>query len=235
VGTAGLWLMKGYATFTLEGAGDARWYATMLADMLAQVHAGVFPVWMGQSVTQFNGAIYPLRIAPGFHYLGALLDALTLRALGVVALQNLLVTAVGVATIFSAYFGLARLIPGRRWLAAALAFLFLACPGVLGMAYKSDLLMSWTTLPWVALAWFATIRSFRKPDSCPTMLLLGASLGMCWWGHSPIALWMTLIAAAAQAARLAASRPGPASWAHALAGAGPVSYTHLDVYKRQIP
>jgi hypothetical protein len=219
MGIAGLWLMQGFATFTLTGAGDSLWYSMMLADMVTQVRAGVFPVWMGQSITQFNGAIYPLRIAPGFHYLGALFDLLTLRALGVIALQNLMLTMVGIGTLFSAYFGLVVLVPGRRWLAAGMATLFFACPGVLGMAYKSDLFMSWMTLPWVAVAWFATLRSFRR-DSYPTMLLLGASLGLCWWGHSPIALWMTLIAGAAQAIRLAVRGRSPAAWLGALAGAG---------------
>ncbi|HXQ82328.1 MAG TPA: hypothetical protein VN775_13505 [Opitutaceae bacterium] len=220
LGLTGLWLMQGYASSTLYGAGDALWYAMMLADMLTQVHAGVFPVWVGQSVTQFNGAIYPLRIAPGFHYFGALIDGLTLRALGVIALQNLMVTVVGVGTVLAAYAGLARLVPGRRWLAAGLATLFFACPGVLGMAYKNDLIMSWMTLPWVALAWYAIIRSFRDGASRAPMLLLGASLGLCWWGHSPIALWMTLIASAGQIARFAVTRPGRSSWAGALAGAG---------------
>jgi len=215
---AGLWLMQGYEAFTLYGAGDAAWYAMMLADMLTQVHAGVFPVWLGQSITQFNGAIYPLRIAPGFHYMGALIDVLTLRALGVIALQNALLTVVGVWTILFAYAGLALLIPSRRWLAAGFATLFFACPGVLGMAYKNDLFMSWMTLPWVALAWFATIRSFRCGGSYPTMLLLGVSLGLCWWGHSPIALWMTLIASAAQIVRFAVARPDRVAWVRALAG-----------------
>lgn len=220
IGITALWLMRGYAASTLHGAGDAAWYAMMLADVLTQVRAGVFPVWIGQSITQFNGAIYPIRIAPGFHYAGALLDALTLRTLGVVALQNLLLTIMAVGTVFSAYFGLALIVPGRRWIAAGLAMMFFACPGVLGMAYKSDLFMSWMTMPWVALAWFATIRSFSDEAPPATMLLLGASLGLCWWGHSPIALWMTMIAGAAQVVRLAVTRPGGASWVRAFAGAG---------------
>ncbi len=220
IGITGLWLINGYAAFTLHGAGDAAWYSMMLGDMLAQVRAGVFPVWLGQSITQFNGAIYPLRIAPGFHYLGAFLDVLTLRALGVIALQNLMLTAVGVGTVFSAYFGLALIVPGRRWLAAGLAVVFFACPGVLGMAYKSDLFMSWLTMPWVALAWFAIIRSFRNEDPSSTMLVLGGSLGLCWWCHSPIALWMTMIAGAAQIVRVAVARPGAAACARGLAGAG---------------
>jgi hypothetical protein len=217
---AGFWLLRGYATFNLNGAGDARWYGMMLADMLAQVHHGVFPVWLGQSVTQFNGAIYPLRIAPGFHYLGALLDALTFRALGVLAVQNLLLTLTGMGAIFCCYFSLAHLIPNRRWLAMGLAILFLSCPGILGMVYKNDLFMSWVTLPWVVLAWFATIQAFRDEGRLGTMAILGVALGLCWWGHSPIALWTSLLAGAIQVVRVVAARPSRSGWLAALGGIG---------------
>jgi hypothetical protein len=214
-----LWLMRGFARYTLHGTGDALWYGTMLADMVAQTRAGVFPVWLGQSLYQFNGAIYPLRIAPAFHYLGVLLDTLTMHTLGVFALQNLLITLLGVGAIFSAFFGLGALLPGRRWLAAGLAVLYLSCPGVLGIAYNTDLFMSWTTLPCVPLVWFATVRSFRDGGALGSLLLLGGSLGLCWWGHSPIALWMTLLAGAMQLVRVAAQRPHGRSWLHLTVGA----------------
>jgi hypothetical protein len=210
VGAAGLWLLRGLGRYALHGSDDALWYATMLADVVTQLRAGIFPFWSGQSIYQFNGAIYPLRVAPGFLYLGALLDALTFRSLGVFALQNLLLTLVGIGTIFSAYFCLAALLPSRRGLAAGLAILFLGCPGVLGVAYNSDLYMSWTTLPWIPIIWFATVRSFRDRGAPGTLFLLGAALGLGWWGHSPIALWSTLVAGLIQGVRLAGQglRPG---------------------------
>jgi hypothetical protein len=217
---AGLWLMRGYATFNLYGAGDAQWYGTMLKDVVTQVRSGVFPLWLGQSASQFNGAIYPLRIAPGFHYLGVLLDAVSFRTLGVFALQNLLLQAIALTSLFICYAALVALAPKRRWLAAGLAVLFLACPGVVGMAYKNDLLMSWVTLPAVVLAWYATVQSFREGGKTPTMLILGVSLGLCWWGHSPIALWMTLIAALSQVVRLCAARSWVPAWIPLLVGAG---------------
>lgn len=217
LGAAALWLMRGFAARTLKGTGDARWYATMLADMVAQVRSGVFPVWCGQSLYQFNGAIYPLRVAPAFHYMGALLDVLTLHALGVFALQNLLLILLAVAAIATAYLGLRALLPGRAWTAALLAALFLSCPGVLGISYNTDLFMSWTTLPMVPVVWFATVRSFQDGGAARTLVLLGASLGCCWWGHSPIALWSTLIAGTAQAVRIAAQGRGGISWRAMLA------------------
>ncbi len=218
VAVVGFWLMRGYASYDVKGAGDSRWYGMMLADMLAQVHAGVFPVWLGQSVTQFNGAIYPLRIAPGFHYLGAFLDLLTLRVLGVFALQNLLLTLAGIGALFCCYFSLAVMLPARRWLSAGLAILLLSCPGVLGMVYKNDLIMSWVTLPWVVLAWYATVQSFSDRGGCRTMALLGASLGLCWWGHSPIALWSTLVAAGIQVVRITTTSPSRSAGLAAFAG-----------------
>jgi hypothetical protein len=199
---AALWLMRGFARRTPSGGSDARWYAMVLADMVAQVRAGVFPVYAGQSLYQFNGAIYPLRIAPAYNYLGALLDTLTFRRLGTFELQNLLLILLGVGAMATAYLGLRALLPGRRWTAAALAAIFLSCPGVLGIAYNTDLFMSWTTLPLVPLVWFSTVRSFEDRGKPGTLALLGGSLGLCWWGHSPIALWSTLIAGAAQLVRI---------------------------------
>lgn len=214
-----LWLMQGFFRATLHGTPDANWYALNLADAVAQVRAGVFPVFVGQSVYQFNGAMCPIRVAPAFHYLGALLDALTLHSLGIFALQNLLITLVGVCGMFSAYLGLRALLPGRHWLAAGLATLFLSCPGVLGLAYNMDLYMSWMTLPMVPLAWFATVRSFQDRGSAGTLSLLGASLGLCWWGHPPIALWSTALAAGAQLARLWVQGRGGLGLRPILAGA----------------
>ncbi len=203
VGAAGLWLLRGLGRYALHGSDDALWYGTMLADVVTQLRAGIFPFWTGQSIYQFNGAIYPLRVAPGYLYLGALLDTLTFRSLGIFAVQNLLLTLVGLGTVTSAYFCLAALVPGRRGLAAALAILFLGCPGVLGLAYNSDLYMSWTTLPWIPVVWYASVQSFRDRGAPGTLFLLGAALGLCWWGHSPIALWSTLVAALIQGVRLA--------------------------------
>ena len=206
LGLTACFLMQGFARYTLHGTGDALWYATMLADVTTQTRAGVFPVWIGQSIYQFNGAIFPLRIAPAFHYLGALLDELTLQTLGVFALQNLLITLIGLGTVCAGYFSLGALLPRRRWLAAGLALLFLACPGVLGLAYNTDLFMSWTTLPWIPLAWFATVRSFRDRGGLGSLVLLGGALGACWWGHSPIALWMTLSTGVVQLVRVVGQR-----------------------------
>ncbi len=208
---AGLWLLRGFGQSELHGAGDALWYATFLRDSIEQVRHGIFPVFVGQSEYQFNGAIYPMRIAPAFNHLGALLDLATGCTLGTVAVQNLLLTLVGLAGVFSAYAGLRQLLPDRRWTAVALAVSFLACPGVIGIAYNTDLFMSWMTLPCVPLVIWGTLRSFEVYEAVP-MLVLGLAGGAMWWGHSPIALWTSLIAGGAQVVQLCLRRPSGNEW-----------------------
>ncbi len=225
---AALWLMRGFFQATQHGGADAQWYGLNLADAVAQVRAGVFPLFVGQSLYQFNGALCPIRIAPAFHYLGVLLDLITLRQLGTYALQNLLLVLLGVAGMGTSYFTLRSLLPGRAWLAAGLAALFLSCPGVLGVAYNTDLYMTWTTLPLVPLIWYATVRSFQDKGSAGTMLLLGASLGLTWWGHSPIALWSTFLAGASQVVRIIASKGTGKLWGAAVLGA--VAFAAIAAY-----
>lgn len=174
----------------LHGAGDALWYATMLADVMEQVGAGYFPIFGGQTVYQFNGSVFPYRVAPGFLYLGAGFDLLTFRSLGSVAVQNFFLTVWGLLSALVCYVCLANLAPRNRWVACAGAFLFIACPGVMGLVYNTDLYMSWTTVPFLLLAFTASFRLFNE-IRLRTMSLLAASLGLLWWGHTPIALWAT--------------------------------------------
>ena len=214
-----LWLMRGFNAPFLLGGGDSGWYGAVLADAVRQAREGVFPLWVGQSAYQFNGAISPIRIAPAFCYAGALLDLVTLHRLGDVALLNALLTAVGVGAALSAYLCLGALIPARRWLAAALAALFLACPGVLGIAYNGDLYMSWMALPLVPLVFLGTVLSFRPGTEGRALVLLGAALGLCWWAHAPIALWATALAAGAQGVRVVAGSRAGVRWRPLLAAA----------------
>jgi hypothetical protein len=207
-----LWLMKGFAKTTMQGSGDARWYSLNIADAVTQARAGVFPIWAGQSIYQFNGSISPIRIAPAFQYLGVLLDTLTLRSLGFCSLQNLLILLLGLGAAGTAYFGLRRLMPGMKWPAAGLALLFLSCPGVIGIPYNGDLFMSWTTVPMIPVVWFTTVQSFLNRGKAGTLVVLGAALGVCWWGHAPIAIWSTLVAGAVQLARIALQARKELAW-----------------------
>lgn len=214
-----LWVMRGFATPTMHGTPDALWYGTMLHDMVLQTRAGIFPVFLGQTEYQFNGAIYPLRVAPAFHHLGALLDCLTLRTLVTFALQNLLITVIGTCAALACYFCCCSLSRGRRWWAALLAVLFISCPGVVGMAYYTDLFMSWTTLPWVVIAFGSAARSFAQPVRS-TFLVLGGATGLLWWGHAPIALWSTIALASLQVLRLVTGGREKFAWMPMACAAG---------------
>ena len=107
------WLLHPFATTRQIGAGDALWYANMLADFVTQLRAGVFPIFVGQTDYAFNGAVYPLRVAPFYQHLAGVLDLLTGRQLGIFALQHLCVLVVGYAGIFSSYLALNALAPGQ--------------------------------------------------------------------------------------------------------------------------
>ena len=198
-------LLHPFLIASVHGTGDALWYATMLADMMAQIRAGEFPVFIGQSIYQFNGSIYPLRVAPAFHHAGALVDLLTGYTLGPVAALNTLIFGVGLLALAFAYQSLRALLPANRWVACSLSVLYLSCPGTLGLAFNTDLYMSWMTVPWLPLVLYGTIKSFSDIGYRPRLALAGG-LGLLWWGHTPIALWSTVLAAMIQAIRLVRDR-----------------------------
>ncbi|WP_404422615.1 hypothetical protein [Nibricoccus sp. IMCC34717] len=195
------WLFQPIAYPVIHGSGDANWYATMLADALSQARAGVLPLFGGQSLHQFNGALYPLRIAPGFHYLGVLFDVLTGRSLDAVSVQNFMIVSWAMAAAVSAYSCASRFLrahPGIAWL---LALAFVCCPGVMAVAYFTDLYMSWTTIPLLPVVFTASLLLYEQV-TLRRCLTLGGALGMLWWGHTPIALWVTVFATVLQLHRL---------------------------------
>ncbi len=198
---AGLWFLHPFLTARQMGAGDALWYANMLADFVTQWRAGVFPVFAGQTEYAFNGAVYPLRVAPLYQHLAGIIDLLTGRHLGFYALQHATVLVCGFAGLLAAYLAGVRLAPQQRWPACGFAVLYLGCPGVLGAIYTQDLYMTWMTVPFLPLAVYGILRSFTH-DDMRSQVWLSAPLAALWFAHSPIALWMTLIVAASQIARL---------------------------------
>jgi len=200
---AGVWLLHPFATGRQIGAGDALWYANMLADFVLQLRAGVFPIFVGQTIHAFNGAVYPLRVAPLYQHLAGILDLLTLHRLGFFALQHLLVIVCGAAGLFGCYFALVAVAPARRWSATLLAILYLSCPGILAVIYTQDLYMTWTAVPFLPLAAYGIVRTFQR-DDWASQYWLAAPLAALWWAHSPVAMWMTGFAALTQLARLAA-------------------------------
>ena len=124
-----LLIAQPYFSPRLIGTGDALWYHHLLADAVTQFRAGVFPVFVGQSDYSFNGAVYPLRAAPYYQYLAIGLDLITGQSLSFFALQHLTAVLSFLGGILGAYFSLVWVAPAQRWPAAALATLYVLCPG----------------------------------------------------------------------------------------------------------
>ena len=213
------WLLHPFATSHQVGAGDALWYANMLADFVTQWRGGVFPSFVGQTAFAFNGAVYPLRVAPLYQHLAGILDLATNHRLGFFALQHLVVIVCGVSALYGCYFALTSVVPRRRWSAAAFAVLYLSCPGLLATIYTQDLYMTWMTVPFIPLAFYGIVRTFQR-DDLASQCWLGASLAALWWGHSPIALWTTALAGLTQLVRLAWIGCDRGAWVRSLTGAG---------------
>jgi hypothetical protein len=199
---AAAWLLHPFATGLRYGGGDALWYAQMLGDYVTQVRHGFFPVFAGQTAFAFNGAVYPLRVAPLYQHLAGFLDLITFHSLG----------------IFGTYATLCWIAPARRWAAVGFSVLYLSCPGLLATVFADDLYMTWMTVALAPFAAYGIVRTFRR-DDLRSQLILGVSLASLWWAHAPIALWFTLVAAASQVVRLAAAKAPHGSLGRCAAGA----------------
>jgi hypothetical protein len=175
------------------GSGDAYWYTIMLADFTKQVHAGIFPVWVGQSEFAFNGAISPLRLAPWFQHAGGLLDVMTAHALEPVALKNATLAINAFAIVFSTY-GCLRVVLARRpGIACVLAALWLASPSVLAPLIMSDLIMTFMAMPFLPVVLLGCWLVWTA-DNLRARLVLAVGLGGAWLSHTPVALWATFLA-----------------------------------------
>lgn len=201
IGCTGLILMGPYLTRGIIGGGDAKWYAIAVGDFLAQVRAGVFPVWVGQSRYLFYGGIFPLRVAPFLEHFAALVDLLAGRTLPFFVVLNLTLASSLVLGFFACHLCLSQVIPGRPWMTAVLAFLYASCPGVLGMAYAQDLYMSFMTLPFLPFVFMGIVRSFDRNDLASRLLMAGGLAG-AWLAHPPIALVCGMVAGVTQIGRI---------------------------------
>lgn len=220
------------------GTGDALWYAQILADFVTQLRDGHFPVFVGQTEWAWNGAVYPLRVAPLYQHWGGLIDLLTAHRLGWFALQHTVVIVSGTLGLIAAYLALRALDRTAPWRACVLACLYLSCPGILGTIYTQDLYMTWMILPFPPLALLGTVRTFDR-DDVTAQLLLATGLAGAWLAHAPIALWLTLIVGAVQIVRLLLIHRRGRSWRLALLGAGAFvllgSYPFISVALLKVP
>ena len=200
------------------GAGDAYWYRIMTADFVTQWRAGVFPVFAGQSEFAFNGAVSPVRLAPGLQHFAGLLDLVTFHQMTFSGLLNLVLALSYLGGALTCHGCLRAIEPRTPWLAVALSLLFANCPGMLGLAYAGDLFMSVTTLTFIPLALYGSWRTLQQRDRTG-MIILAASLAAMWYCHPPIAFWVTVMATVTQLVRLPGEFRESKAWRNWATGA----------------
>lgn len=232
---AGTLLMLPFYTHRPIGSGDAHWYTLMLSDFVLQVRSGVFPVWVGQTEYAFNGAVNPLRIAPWFQHVGALLDVVTMQSLEFISLKNALLCLNFLVLGGTVYACLRRLLPARPGAAGLLAVLLLASPAMLAPLYTGDQYMTFFALPLACLAVYGLGRVLEA-DRSTAYAPLCAGLAGLWLAHTPLAVWLSLLSAFIVGPRLLFLRSpdwwrrlGLAGAAFAALGTYPiVSVLHLE-------
>jgi hypothetical protein len=215
---AGLALHRPLLTAGTIGAGDSYWYRIMAADFVAQFRAGIFPVFTGQSLFAFNGAVSPIRLAPALQHLAGLFDLVTLHSLTINALVNLTLFGSYLAGGAVCYACLRRIGPDAPWFALLLSLLYCACPGVLALAYTGDLYMSVTALPFIPLVLYGAWRTLDQGDRTGVVTMVAGAAAL-WYCHPPIAFWCTFIAAVTQLGRLVSEWRRGTLWLDWLIGA----------------
>lgn len=178
------------------GSGDAYWYQLMLADFVAQWRAGAFPAFIGQSEYAFSGTVFPHRFAPLFQHTAGILDLVTGNHLTYSTLLCVTLLLAAAGGVWSMHRCMRIVLPGQPWVHLALVLLFMASPGVLSVAYTGSLYMSVMTLPFIPWVILGMWRASRIQDPLPTVSL-AAPLAAAWFGHPPIAFWLSLLLAGA--------------------------------------
>ncbi len=186
---------------------DATAYLAVVADACLQARAGVYPAYVGQSELRFNGGLYPQAQAPLLTLVAPALDLLTGRSLGWAALLNLVVVLAGVLAAASMFAVLRRLDGPTPWLAAVLSLAYVACPAVLGVMLRLDMLTSFLVLPVLPWTWRALLLTWSGRERRGG-IVLGLSLALAWAAHPPVALWTTCTLALAGLVGLAQTRRG---------------------------
>jgi hypothetical protein len=178
-------------TDRLVGGIDARWYSFMLGDFIAQLRAGIFPVFVGQGELAWNGGVHPFRSAPVFMYVAGLWDVLTRHALHAVALQHLAAITAAFAAGFGMYATGTRLVPWSRWAAVAVSLLYLGAPASLEALYHGDAYMTWMALGALPLALYGNAKVLLLEDG-RGYVPLAAGLALVWMCHPPLAMLTTM-------------------------------------------
>lgn len=171
---------------------DALAYLVTIVDACAQARAGTFPIYVGQSESRFDGGLYPQAQAPYLTLIAPLLDLLTLQRLSGPRLYNVVALTHVVGGALVSLTLLRRVAPRHPWAMACLAWAYVACPGVMGVLVRLDMLTTILTLPWLPLFWDALARLLDGDAQRPSWqpgVQLGLALAGLWSAHAPVALW----------------------------------------------
>jgi hypothetical protein len=188
------WLASPLITGAPTGAGDAYWYKLMLTDFTLQVRQIGLPVWVGQTEYAFSGPVLPLRMAPWFQHLGALMDLITGRTLGPIALNNLVLASCIFASAFTSYFCTRAVTHGKHWIAAITSIIYTCSPGIISPLIAGDQYMTFMTAPMLPVGTYALWQFCRNWRLRDALLLSGAAAAM-WLAHPPIGLCFSLLSA----------------------------------------
>lgn len=181
---------------------DAQWYQNAISDFLTQARSGTFPVVLGSTITEFNGAVHPFRSAPWQFVLADGVDILSGRALAPVAVEHLTAIASYSAAVLILYVGFARAQPKSRGLAWLFAFIYATAPAASVPFFHYDMYMTLTAQPVMAAALLCA-RNAVDDDSVVAWGWLGVFLAALWYCHPPMALLTGMVAGAVTAAGVA--------------------------------
>jgi hypothetical protein len=209
-------IMSPLLTSNIIGGVDARWYAYMLADYIEQVRLGHVLVTVGQGPFAWNGSVHLFRSAPVYMAVARVWDFLTFRQLNAFALQHLTVISSAVAGALGFYAAAVRIIPNRRWMAAAIAILYLSTPSWLSTVLRAEAYMSYMAFAALPIVLYGNARTVLKDDG-RGYITLAAGLALVWMCHPPIAFISTTATLVIQSG-LIMSR-GIVSWKNLAAGA----------------
>jgi hypothetical protein len=182
---------------------DAQWYQNAVTDFLAQARSGTFPVLLGATVTEFNGAVHPFRSAPWQFVLADGVDILSGRSLAPLAVEHITAIASYCAAALILFVGFARARPRSRRMAWLFAFIYAAAPAATVPLFRYDMYMTLTAQPVMAAA-LLCVRNVVEEDSFIASGWLGVFLAALWYCHPPMAILTGLVAGAAVAAGTAA-------------------------------
>jgi hypothetical protein len=228
VGAACTWAVLPFFTDLFLGGTDARWYSYMLADVMEQFRAGVFPVFVGQSEYAFNGAVHPVRSAPIHLWLGAFWDLATCRALSIPAVQHLTAITAAFVAGWGMYVSLRSLVGTSPWSAALCAMVYILSPAILCPLYTSDMYMTFTAIAVFPFLAAANARAAREPSGSH-FSVLAATLALLWMCHPPSALLGTLATLVVQTVAWSTSERTVGSIVPS-AAVGAISFAGLGAY-----